>query len=572
MTLGVTHRHTQLLTDSLTRCHVSQVDEGNAGVESLGAPPPGAFPSLGAESAPAEDSSAFPTLGAAAKAPAKKSKGVKLSLAEFAGSAGGGGSSYAPPGRSGGGGFGRGGDDIVLPSGPRIDRPEGEEERRGGGLGGGFKEYGGDRYGGGDREGGGDRYGDRGGRGGDRYGDREERRGGGRYDRDDRRGGGEYDDERGEREEQGPSRADMSSNWGSDRRAPPQDDRYAERGDRGRYGGDRYGEREERRGGFEFSDRPPREELGPSRADETDNWNKDKRPVERDSRYEERPVRDDRDRDWGSLRSRTRAASPPPAEDDAPRGERPKLQLKPRSETAASSAGGASSSLFGGAKPVDVKYVDDKPREAIPAREERAERAPRDAAPSDGDRWGSSRKPAFNAPRKEEDLREATPEERAARPKLNLSKRSSDAPVGAAAKSSLFGGARPREEALKEAGRDAALEDLKLSVGGVKRREFKEEKELKAKIADLKAAEGADLDEIKSLELQLTKMSLEFDDKFRFAKNAPPNKSEKKDDDKKDDGDKKEAKDVKPRVVHKPAEPAAPVVAANAFSALAAEE
>lgn len=125
---------------------------------------------------------------------------------------------------------------------------------------------------------------------------------------------------------------------------------------------------------------------------------------------------------------------------------------------------------------------------------------------------------------------------------------------------------------MKEAGRDAALEDLKLSVGGVKRREFKEEKELKTKIADLKAAEGADLDEIKSLELQLTKMSLEFDDKFRFAKNAPPNKSEKKDDDKKDDGDKKEAKDVKPRVVHKPAEPAAPVVAANAFSALAAEE
>jgi len=119
---------------------------------------------------------------------------------------------------------------------------------------------------------------------------------------------------------------------------------------------------------------------------------------------------------------------------------------------------------------------------------------------------------------------------------------------------------------LKEAGRDAALEDLKLSVGGVKRREFKEEKELKTKIADLKAADGADLDEIKSLELQLTKMSLEFDDKFRFAKNAPPNKSEKKDDDKKED-----VKDVKPRVV-KPAEPAAPVVAANAFSALAAEE
>jgi len=535
-----------------------------------------AFPALGGD---AEDG-AFPTLGAAVKvAPGKKIKGVKLSLAEFASSGPSQGSSYAPPGRTGGAqGYGRGSNDVVLPSGPRLDRPEGEDDGRRG-LGGGFNEYGGDRYGdrgggdrygdrgGGDRHGdrgSGDRYGDRG--GGDRYGDRGGRGGGGRYDRDDRRG--EYDGERVEREEQGPSRADTSSNWGSDRRAPPQDDRYGDRGDRGSRGGDRY---EERRGGFEFTERPPREDLGPSRADEADNWNKDKRPVERDSRYEERPVREvreERDRDWGSLRSRTRAESPPRAEDDAPRGgERPKLQLKPRSESTVST-GGASSSLFGGAKPVDVKYVEDKPRERAP-REDRAERAPRDAEPrDDGDRWGSRKPSSFSVPRKEEELRESTPEEREARPKLNLSKRSSEAPVSAAVKSTLFGGARPREEALKAAGRDAALEDLKLSVGGVKRKEFKEEKELRERIAAC-----TDASEIKTLELQLTKMSLEFDDKFRFAKHTPSpnvgaNKFEKKDDQKKEDHKVPDAvKDVKPRVV-KPTEPPVRIVP-NAFSALA---
>ena len=52
----------------------------------------------------------------------------------------------------------------------------------------------------------------------------------------------------------------------------------------------------------------------------------------------------------------------------------------------------------------------------------------------------------------------------------------------------LFGGARPREEALKEAGRDWQAEDLKRSVGAVKRKEFKEEKELKAKIQAAKDA------------------------------------------------------------------------------------
>ena len=473
-----------------------------------------AFPSLG-EAAKEEDASSFPTLGAAATVKEtkkeKKAKAVKLSLAEFAGGAGGGGgSSYAPPGRSGGGGgfFGHR-DEIVLPSGP-SSRPD--DESRDERLGGGF-----------DRGYGGDRYGDR--------GDRDERRPG-RYERD----AGEFGD-RESREEQGPSRADMSSNWGSDRRAPPADDRYGDRrggygerrggfGDRGgygdrdggdRYGGDRYGDREERRGFGDFAERPPREELGPSRADESESWSRDRKQLpERDSRYEDRAPQVDRD--WGSLRNRTAAAQPPADDRYAPLGERPKLQLKPRSESASTNASSGSSSLFGGAKPVDVKYVEDKPREAIPARSEerpterRQYEEPKD---SDGDRWG--RKPSFNA-RKEDDLREATPGERAARPKLSLQKRSTDAPVGAAqTKSSLFGGARPREEALKEAGRDWQAEDLKRSVGAVKRKEFKEEKELKAKI---QAAKDAG-ENVSALELELTKLSLQLDDKIRFAKPKP---------------------------------------------------
>ena len=175
---------------------------------------------------------------------------------------------------------------------------------------------------------------------------------------------------------------------------------------------------------------------------------------------------------------------------------------------------------------------------------------------SDGDRWG--RKPSFNA-RKEDDLREATPEERAARPKLSLQKRSTDAPVGAAqTKSSLFGGARPREEALKEAGRDWQAEDLKRSVGAVKRKEFKEEKELKAKI---QAAKDAG-ENVSALELELTKLSLQLDDKIRFAKPKPHDAK---------DAEAAAAPAAPSARAPKTADAPAPVAAKNVFDALADE-
>ncbi|OUS45489.1 hypothetical protein BE221DRAFT_193182, partial [Ostreococcus tauri] len=74
--------------------------EGEKKEEAVGS----AFPTLGDVSA--KEEAAFPTLGAAAaiKEPKKKAKGVKLSLAEFAGSSVG-GSSYVPPTRSGVSGY-----------------------------------------------------------------------------------------------------------------------------------------------------------------------------------------------------------------------------------------------------------------------------------------------------------------------------------------------------------------------------------------------------------------------------------------------------------------------------------
>lgn len=57
------------------------------------------------------------------------------------------------------------------------------------------------------------------------------------------------------------------------------------------------------------------------------------------------------------------------------------------------------------------------------------------------------------------------------RPRLNLAPRSAAAPAAAAgaSKASVFGAARPREEVLREQGRDAVKEDLKFEHEGVDR-------------------------------------------------------------------------------------------------------
>ena len=456
-------------------------DDGENGLDfpGLGDPPPSA--ALKPTSTQPQQPKTTQTTGGGGGGGGKKKKGTKLSLAEFSGISSsvaapmdhGGDGFYRGPGGGGGGGM----DAYALPTAPNRDRREEEEHggRRAGELGGAFREYGGDRgIGGGGRDRDEDRYDsrrgeryDRRGNRGDRYGDRENRYGdreGDRYDRRDNYRGRRDDDRdfdedgRERRREPEPSRAD-TGDW-SKRTALP--------------------EREERRGGFRdrdgpdrrYDDRGDREPRGPSRAD-TGDWSK-RTSLREDDRYE--PVR-----------------------------ERPRLNLQKRSEDADKKAevSAGSSSLFGNAKPVDVKYVEDAPRAPIPERRKSGEYERRER----------------REPRKEEELREATAEELANRPKLQLKKR--ETPVGEStseSRSSLFGGARPREEALKASGKDWLEEDKRIEEaklaekkrvvaelgetkkdsgtsrggGGNARQISKEEQELKDKIALLKKENEGD--------------------------------------------------------------------------------
>ncbi|CAL6415836.1 unnamed protein product [Bathycoccus prasinos] len=457
------------------------------------------FPGLGDSFGPpptsstTSSSSQFPSLGEAQNT-SKKKKGTKLSLAEFSGITS---SVSAPitddnvyrPSRGGSGGGSDHVDVYALPKAPNRERREEEESerRRPGELGGAFKDYGGDRGGGGgggygggrdrDEDAGerGERYDRRGGERGERY----DRRGG---DRDESSRGGRRDDDRDfdedgreRRREPEPSRAD-TGDWSKRAVLPEREERrggFRDRGD----GDRRYEDRgEDRRGGSE-----PREPLGPSRAD-TGDWSK-RTSVREDDRYE--PVR-----------------------------ERPRLNLQKRSEGAdkKAEAPAGSSSLFGGAKPVDVKYVEDAPRAPVPERRKSGEFERRER----------------REPRKEEELREASAEELVNRPKLQLKKR--ETPVGESTsegRSSLFGGARPREEALKASGKDWLEEDKRIEEakleekkrlaelgdkkknssrggggGGSSRQISKEEQELKDKIAALKKEnEGDDATDERAAEI-----------------------------------------------------------------------
>ncbi|KAJ7559050.1 hypothetical protein O6H91_04G067400 [Diphasiastrum complanatum] len=184
---------------------------------------------------------AFPTLGEAVSAkPQKKKKNQAISLSELVTG------KYVGPG----GGKTKQITDtnkltpnemMMLPTGPR-DRSD--EEPQYGGLGGGFKDYGGYRGGGGDRDherGDRDRDGDRG------YDERSRDRGfGGGFEREKAAAG--YD---------GPSRADETDDWGATKKFVPSQ------------GGGGYDD--DRRGG-RSSDR----DL-PSRADEVENWGSSKK-------------------------------------------------------------------------------------------------------------------------------------------------------------------------------------------------------------------------------------------------------------------------------------------------------
>lgn len=313
------------------------------------------------------------------------------------------------------------------------------------------------------------------------FADGYEERGGRRGFDDGPRGAG-FDD----REDMGPSRADTSNNWGTEKKFVPTAE--VPRDDR---------------------------DMGPSRADTSDSWGRDKKfepmPREEPGRGFGAP-RVERELDW------SRREALPPASADEPR--RPRLQLQKRTvpvEEAGAPASG--SSLFGDAKPVQVKEVEDKPREPVPQRDA-------------GDSWGRREAPPPPPPASREDSwKRGAPEPTrddappaGERPRLKLAPRSENAQASPAdtgsAKASLFGGARPREELLKEQGRDWLKEELELARKAVSRKETKEEAALKKEVDALKAkAEGGDEAAKASLaakEEKLLKLSLELDDKVRF--------------------------------------------------------
>jgi hypothetical protein len=363
----------------------------------------------GSIQAPAVAEAEFPSLGEAVTVKeTKKKKKQTMSLGEFV---------------SGGLGSRRDADLVNLPTAPRghVDGEEGPPT-----LGGGFRGYGGDRYGGGDRG------------GGDRYGDRERR-------------------PRRDEEDEGPSRADMANDWGSQRKFIPSD------GPSGGFGGR---DREPPRGGFRDRERGERdrgfEDMGPSRADMADDWGSTRQfapsspPRSRrggfGGGFEDRPGS-------GYREGRERVNEPSRAD------------LEDKWERRA-----------------DVKPTgfDDRPRRVFedegPPRRGLADGwRGRDVQNREG-RFGGSRDVSRDAT-----WRRDTPSPGAAegeegpkeRPKLVLKPRSTTVEANPAAASagsgeeskraSVFGAARPREEVLKQQGRDPLREDEILEqqkVGG----------------------------------------------------------------------------------------------------------
>ena len=363
------------------------------------------------------------------------------------------------------------------------------------------------------------------------------------------------------READGPSRADEDRDWGASKKFVP-----TAPGER-RGGGGGFERRGEEREGDRGGERaPPGEPLGPSRADEDRNWGASKRftpseaPPPRDARDgpPPGPSRADEDRNWGaskryepgggasmstgSREAPRRDGGDPDSADrwarrggDAAPAERPRLQLKPRAasdgEAAAvdAPAGASATNIFGAAKPVAVREVADVPIVAPPTRGPERDQWTR-AAPAD-------------APPAPEAARGERPSER---PKLQLAPKRAEADAGGAgsSSSSVFGGARPRELALAEQGRDWRVEDLTLEHKGAARAPTAEEKALAEQVADAKAAaaaaeagsEAAQAAAAKAteLELALAKLTLAVDDKARFVQHSAA---------KKEHGAPKEAKD-----------------------------
>jgi len=98
-----------------------------------------------------------------------------------------------------------------------------------------------------------------------------------------------------------------------------------------------------------------------------------------------------------------------------------------------------------------------------------------------------------------------------------------EAPKPRAPKANPFGTARPREEILKEQGKDPVKEDLKLEAKAVIRDDTPEEKAILDEIAALKSKAEAGEDvaaELAAKEESYEKLRLEVNDKLRYARAA----------------------------------------------------
>lgn len=385
-----------------------------------------------------KDDGNFPSLteSVTAKQP-KKKKGQTLSLAELQS-----GRPVGPGGRTKGFTENKGlttEEMLVLPTGPR-DRTGEEPEYGGGGLGGGFRDYGRNRdraaFGSGRDEG---------------------RKGYGGFD-DDRRQGQQS---RGGGDRDMPSRADEADNWGSAKKSLPPMSSPGSSFERRRYDGDRF------EGGSKGFDGGSRGFDGGSRADEADNWGSGKTfvpsaPPDRKSMGFGSSYNPASDSDrWGS-----RSSFKESNRDDDRLAERPRLVLNPpRAAALPALSPGVDSdapkttkpSPFGSARPREEVLAEKNPewKKHENDIEERAERRHSSRPTSaHSSRPGSPDSQSEVAPR---------------RTKLNP-----------------FGDAKPREEVLKGKGLDYRKMEFDLDHRRVERPETEDEVKLKEEINALK--------------------------------------------------------------------------------------
>ena len=320
----------------------------------------------------------------------------------------------------------------------------------------------------------------------------------------------------------GPSRADTSDSWGAERKFVPGggDDRYGRR-DSGAGGGG-FRDRGSFGGGFQDrEDRPPREfDDGPSRAD-TGDWGARQFVPSQSSRRSYDEPRGG----GGGFRERESFREPRDSFKERESFREPtRADVEQRWE-----------------RHNDVKPTgfDDRPRRPF-------DEAPRERKGfSDGwrgrerDETGpGSRDGSRDQWKKERPIGEDSSEAPRERPKLVLKPRTGSADArpasGDAGRPSIFGAARPREEVLREQGRDPVEEDERLEAAAKVTPKPRKERHTggggdeetaaaQAKLAEAQAkAEDSSLteeersnaaEEVAALESELAKLKVESDEK-----------------------------------------------------------